>query len=228
MKKQFLLLALIMPMLAFTGCGDDDPSNSSIALQFDENEINVIYKNIGYINTNKECDYTSENTSIATVDKYGKVSGVGVGETYIVARSGSESARCKVTVSYLYNIIDEPILDFSKTADEIKRLEQHEFAGENIQYVTTFDIGKTLYYNAKTSGGTEYQYHYCFIDKEGKSMLKIYLDFPDELASDILLMMYERYEGGVSSGGTFKFADSNKGINITMTTRGLIYTPIQK
>lgn len=221
------MLALIVPMLVFTGCGGDDEPDKPIPLQFENEELEVVFKSIGYVYTNKDCAYTSENADIATVDASGKVSGVGVGETYIVARAGSETARCKVVVSYQWGVFDEPILDFGKTADEIKQIEKHELVVDNVQYVTVTDIGRALYYNAKTYNGIEYQYHYNFIDREGKTMFEIRVNYPEELSAEILLMMNERYAGGSSAGGSgFKWTDVDKGISIRMYNKQLIYKPI--
>ncbi|MCM1441089.1 MAG: S-layer homology domain-containing protein [Roseburia sp.] len=47
-----------------------------------------------------EVEWESDRESVATVDKSGKVTGVGLGTATITAKAGEKSAVCRVTVSY--------------------------------------------------------------------------------------------------------------------------------
>ncbi|MEA5026301.1 MAG: Ig-like domain-containing protein [Erysipelotrichaceae bacterium] len=60
--------------------------------------------------------FTSSNDSVATVDPYGKITAVGIGNAVITARAGELSAECNVTV-----VISITSINLNKTAATIEK-----------------------------------------------------------------------------------------------------------
>ncbi len=79
----------------------EDPlrlSASSVTLNVDKKDfINVINKNNGKVN--EEADWTTNDSSVATVSEIGVISGVGIGTADITATIEGKSYTCKVVVN---------------------------------------------------------------------------------------------------------------------------------
>ena len=98
LKKFFLILVAILLFIGFTSYVNADTNFS-----FEENSINVVLNGTKYIFYNGgtgNITWSSEDNSIASVDKDGKVSGLKIGETTISATRGEETATCEVNVIY--------------------------------------------------------------------------------------------------------------------------------
>lgn len=80
-------------------------SNDSLNLKINEQKILTATVNPDNA-TNKETKWTSNNTSVATVDENGKVTAVGEGTATITVTAGDKTATCTVTVekNIMYSI----------------------------------------------------------------------------------------------------------------------------
>ena len=126
MKKFLLALVLMVPMLAFTGCGNDDEPNVS-------NQI----LNVGQAYTiPADGSWTSDNDLIASVD--GKtVKGVRMGEVTI--RNGDQSFS--VVVNPTITLYPDPCLQFGDSPSSIKNFMnkygyEFEESATNITYAS--------------------------------------------------------------------------------------------
>lgn len=74
-----------------------------------------------YATGSEKVTWSSQDKSVAKVSSKGKVTAVGAGTTYIVAKSGSYSVKCKVTVkSNIYEQNISKLKDYIKENGEIK------------------------------------------------------------------------------------------------------------
>lgn len=79
-------------------------------------QLNLVQAPVG--STPEPITYTSNNTSIATVDAYGKVTGIKKGKTYILARNSlGMSATCDVTVNERAKITK---ISFASSTESLK------------------------------------------------------------------------------------------------------------
>ncbi|GHT41817.1 hypothetical protein AGMMS49965_12230 [Bacteroidia bacterium] len=60
--------------------------------------------------------WVSDDETIATVDTDGRVTAVGVGTTYIIARAGGRMDECKVTVSFPSIVLEDIVVHKGRTA----------------------------------------------------------------------------------------------------------------
>ena len=83
-------------------------------IKLDADEMKLSVGNVGTLKatveptdaTDKTVTWTSSNTSVATVDANGNVTGVAVGTATITAQAGDKTATCKVTVTEKPKAID--------------------------------------------------------------------------------------------------------------------------
>lgn len=128
MKKIFLLLAIMLPMM-FVSCSDDDKDEPKFEYGL---EFSLYHGTTKQLESDANVTWHSENEFVAKVDGNGLVEGNHVGETYIVATNGyGNSTKCHVTVLPKYNTYTEPVLDFGASSDIIKSKERRTLLLEN-------------------------------------------------------------------------------------------------
>ncbi len=110
MKKTSSLLSiffLITAILFFAGCSDDKESNDVTKITLSDYRIELAVSETFVLKAtvipdnaeNKTVIWNSENTTIATIDNYGKVTAIKPGETSITAKAGSKTTTCRVIVT---------------------------------------------------------------------------------------------------------------------------------
>ena len=106
-KKLFMLMAILIPAMAFTACGDDDKDEPNVPNQT---------LNVGQTYTiPADGTWVSDNDLIASID--GKtVKGVRVGEVSI--RNGGQSFN--VTVNPTITLFKDPYLNFGANTQSVK------------------------------------------------------------------------------------------------------------
>lgn len=125
MKKIFLLLAIMLPMV-FTSCSDDDESGLSL----NKSNITLYSEDTEQLEANDNVDWLSESEFVASVDANGLVTGNHVGTTNIIASNGSETSKCAIEVKPKFNTFTEPVLDFGVTKEVIKSRESRTILSE--------------------------------------------------------------------------------------------------
>lgn len=133
MKKILFILTLIVPILAFTGCGGDD----------DEPSVPDQTLNVGQTyNIPADGIWDSANDLIATVN--GKtVKGVRVGS--VVISNGELSFD--VTVTPTVTLFKDPCLDFGANAQTVKNaMKGYEYVGEDDDVITYMDRSNSVAY----------------------------------------------------------------------------------
>lgn len=112
MKKFALMLAVAMPVLAMTSCGDDEVTDVTL----DQNTMSVNYQAEGQLKASENGGtWASANEFVATVDNKGKVQGVHCGVTTITYSKDGSSASCQVTVTPTNTNFTLPILTWGAT-----------------------------------------------------------------------------------------------------------------
>ena len=113
MKRKLSLLVILTASFAFWACdktGPVTPPDSTVAVQSVEIEPKEISLEIGISTkltatvkpdnaSDKTPAWSSDNTSVATVDAKGQVIGIAVGTANITLTVGGKTATCKVTVT---------------------------------------------------------------------------------------------------------------------------------
>lgn len=110
-----------------------------------------------YMNTDVllyEATWKSSNTAVATVDKYGKITGVGAGTATITATCGGLSKSVTVTVKEVINVSKCTIslsgTSFTYTGSAITPTVTVKYAGTTLKNGTDY----TIAYKANTNAGT--------------------------------------------------------------------------
>lgn len=119
MKKFAWLIAAAIPMaFAFTSCGDDENPQE---IYLNTNSAAISYHQTQTLTaTEKNCNWSSDNEFVATVDKDGVVTANHVGEATITAEKNGVSASCKVTVVATNTAFTLPVLDWGATVAQVK------------------------------------------------------------------------------------------------------------
>ncbi|KAA6351254.1 hypothetical protein EZS27_001400 [termite gut metagenome] len=184
MKKNLLILVMLLPLVTFSGCSKNDEEK----LKLDKSEISLYYEETEKITANKsDLQWSSENEFIAEVDNEGLVIGGHVGETYITARSEWGEARCKVEIKAKYNLFDDLIIEFGKSRAYIKSQEKR---------VLISDDEKELIYKLSSSSSDHVVY---FFGTSGLEASTVIIKLPNPLTENITNYLLER----------FQFIDSN-------------------
>jgi hypothetical protein len=120
MKKYLLLMLAIIGMaVSFTACSSDDDNDSTFTLNKQSVEL-IARTGVAQLEASiSDVEWSSENPYVAVVSPAGRVTAIHVGETNIIARSGSGYKTCKVVVTPKYNTYVEPITEFGKSKDYI-------------------------------------------------------------------------------------------------------------
>lgn len=205
MKKFALMLAVAMPVLAMTSCGDDEVTDVTL----DQNTMSVNYQAEGQLKASENGGtWASANEFVATVDNKGKVQGVHCGVTTITYSKDGSSASCQVTVTPTNTNFTLPILTWGATKATVK---------SNISnlYLVTEDA-TTLSYGQDNQGSLP-RYDYNFtndaLDASGLYMTKA----QSAGFADFIKQYYQKY---AEKEGEFELID---GLNMTTATTELSY-----
>lgn len=196
MKKLLLALALLVPMLAFTGCGgDDEPQDISIS---DQSLL------VGETYSLPKGTWSSSNDVIAKVEG-GRVVAVRRGEAVI--KCGSKSFKVEVTPSN--NIIPDPCLRFGAKQDIISDY-MEALGGFN-------KPGLSLSMTYVSSKPYILGYQYDFKNHEGLQSVTI-MAFQKEIPElEIAEYLKQRYVPVMEKDGVFGFLSPDKKITVVFT-----------
>ena len=125
--------------------------------------------------TDKTVTWSSSNSSIATVDKNGKVTGVNEGEATVTAKAGDKTATCKVTVSnYEFSITpDAQTVSGNGDAISITVTCTGEYSVSDMStWISEYDkIGNTHLFQIKYNPGTTpREGEINFVDAKGTTL----------------------------------------------------------
>lgn len=118
MKKTIfaLLNFIVIASLSFTSCSKDDDEEP---LNISKQSVNMVHGDTITITTNQKATFSSSNTFVATVSDNGKIEAKHVGQAVISASANGQIKQCTVTVKPVYNLYEEPILDFTLSKADI-------------------------------------------------------------------------------------------------------------
>ncbi|MDP4277102.1 MAG: hypothetical protein Q8914_05645 [Bacteroidota bacterium] len=131
MKKTLYLLCIMFAVLSCTN--DEEP------LRLCKSEISIPYCEIFDLKANKDCIWSTDNSWVASVYD-GRVYSLHLGTANITAEHDGEKVSCKVTVTPVSNLYQDPILDFGKTATEIKTKETNKLIEDHSSETPDFYI----------------------------------------------------------------------------------------
>lgn len=208
MKTRIPILSFstLMCVILFSGCSKDDASGlsiskSEITIKSDQTETIVVLPDAS------GCTFTSENKYIANVSSEGKVTAITVGTTYVSVSNSVQnfSAKCKVTVTPVYNLYKEPYLGFGATKSTVKATEDRSLASEK---------STGLIYTGENSNVSFVLY---LFDGSGK-MTGASVVFPINRMYATVDFLSERYIpiGYVDGYGIFMSNDEKMGVSITV------------
>lgn len=197
MKKFLLALVLMVPMLAFTGCGSDDEPEDPISVS-DQSLL------VGQTYTLPKGAWTSSNDVIAKVED-GKVVAMRRGEATI--KCGATSFKVEVEPSN--NIIPDPCLQFGAKQDVIS------------DYMASLGMfnrpGLSLSMTYVSSKPYILGYQYDFKNYEGLQSVTV-MAFKKEISElEIAEYLKQRYVPVMEENGVFGFLSPDKKIVVAFT-----------
>lgn len=134
MIKSFVTWILLSTVvIGLSSCSNDDDSKVEYSLSPTEMILECNYeKRINILPSQEGFEFSSDNSSVASVDIVGKVSANCSGETYINAVNVNAGfiGKCKVAVVPSYSMYRDPCLNFGCSRSEVEAYEMREFAGE--------------------------------------------------------------------------------------------------
>lgn len=196
MKKFLLALALIVPMLAFTGCGgdDDEPENITVS---DQSLL------VGQTYSLPNGTWTSSNDAVAKVEE-GKVVAIRRGEAIIKGNSKS----FKVEVSPSNNIIPDPYLQFGGS---------HNDVADYMASLGGFDRPGLSLVQTYVSKNPTLGYQYTFKNGEGLQNVTVMAFKKDFEELEIADYLKQRYVPVMEQDGVFGFLSLDKKIMVAFT-----------
>lgn len=197
MKKFLLALVLMVPMLAFTGCGSDDDEPQDVSMS-DQSLL------VGQTYTLPKGTWVSSDDIIAKVEG-NKVVAVRRGEAII--KSGAKSF--KVTVAPSNNIIPDPCLQFGAEPNVVS---------DYMEGIRGFDKpGLSLSMTYVSSKPYILGYQYKFKNYEGLQSVTI-MAFQKEIPElEIAEYLKQRYVPVMEKDGAFGFLSPDKKITVAFT-----------
>lgn len=197
MKKFLLALVLIVPMLAFVGCGGDDDEPQDVSVPDQSLLVDQTY-------TLPKGTWVSSDDIIAKVEG-NKVVAVRRGEAII--KSGAKSF--KVTVTPSNNIIPDPCLQFGAKQNVVS---------DYMEGIGGFDKpGLSLSMTYVSSKPYILGYQYMFKNYEGLQSVTI-MAFQKEIPElEIAEYLKQRYVPVMEKDGVFGFLSPDKKITVAFT-----------
>lgn len=195
MKKFLLALALVVPMLAFTGCGgDDEPEDVSVS---DQSLL------VGQTYSLPSGAWVSSNDAIAKVED-GKVVAVRRGEAVI--KSGSKSFKVEVAPSN--NILPEPYLQFGGS---------HNDVADYMASLGGFDRPGLSLVQTYVCKNPTLGYQYTFKNREGLQNVTVMAFKKDFEELEIAEYLKQRYVPVLEQNGVFGFLSLDKKTMVAFT-----------
>lgn len=214
MKKIFFTLALIVPMLSFTGCGsDDEPENISVS---DQSLL------VGQTCPLPSGAWASSNDAIAVVEG-NKVVAVRRGEAIIKGSSKS----FKVEVAPTNNVLPDPCLQFGAESNIIS---------DYMASLGGFDKPGMSLVQTYVCKNPPLGYQYTFKNKEGLQSVTVMAFRKDFDELEIAEYLKQRYVPVTEQDGIFGFLSPDKKILVAFTievvkgdvTYLMVYKPFSK
>lgn len=196
MKK--LLLALIVPMIAFSGCGKDDKDEPQDISVSDQSLL------VGQTYSLPKGTWASSNDAVAKVDD-GKVVAIRRGEATI--KGGSKSF--KVDVAPSNNIIPDPCLQFGDNQSEVREY-MVSLGGFN-------NPALSLVQNYTRTSPTTLGYQYTFKNYEGLQSVLVMAFQKDYTEIEMAEYLNQRYVPVSEKDGVFGFLSLDKKITVVFT-----------
>lgn len=199
MKKIILILALIVPMIAFIGCRSDkdEPQNIQVS---DQSLL------VGQTYSLPKGTWTTSNDAIAKIES-GKVVAVRRGEATI--KNGSISFQVEVATSN--NIIPDPCLSFGYNQSEVREY-MVSLGGFN-------NPGLSLVQNYTRTTPTTLGYQYTFKNGEGLQSVLVMAFQKDYTETEIAEYLTQRFVPISESDGVFGFLSLDKKIAVAFTIK---------
>lgn len=195
MKKFLFALVLMMPMFAFTGCGnDDEPQDISVS---DQSLL------VGQTYSLPSGAWTSSNDAVAKVEG-GKVVAIRRGEATIKGSSKS----FKVEVSPSNNIIPDPYLQFGGS---------HNDVADYMASLGGFDRPGLSLVQTYVSKNPTLGYQYTFKNGEGLQDVTVMAFKKDFEELEIAEYLKQRYVPVMEQDGVFGFLSLDKKILVAFT-----------
>lgn len=189
-------MALIMPMLTFTGCGnDDEPQDITVSNQ------SLL---VGQTYLLPKGTWVSNNDAIAKVEG-GKVIAIRRGDAEI--SNGSKSF--KVEVSSSNNILPDPYLQFGGSQKDVATY-MESLGGFN-------KPGLSLIQNYICGKPHTLAYQYTFTNKEGLQEVLVMAFQKDFSTLEITEYLNQRYIPVTEVNGVFGFISPDKKIIVSFT-----------
>lgn len=195
MKKFLLALVLMVPMLAFSGCGnDDEPQDVSVS---DQSLL------VGQTYSLPNGAWTSSNDAVAKVEK-GKVVAIRRGEAIIKGSSKS----FKVEISPSNNIIPDPYLQFGGSNNDV---------ADYMASLGGFDRPGLSLVQSYVSKNPTLGYQYTFKNGEGLQSVTVMAFQKDFKELEIAEYLKQRYVPVMEQDGIFGFLSLDKKIMVAFT-----------
>lgn len=205
MKKFAWLIAAALPMaIAFTSCGDDETPQE---IYLNTNSAAISYHQTQTLTaTEKNCNWSSDNEFVATVDKDGVVTANHVGEATVTAEKNGVSASCKVTVVATNTAFVLPVLDWGATVAQVKAK-----VPTNLKLVQ--DEADELGYESEDNGGFP-AYGYTFTNNalDGAGLV---VTLQQDEDGDLMGFLEQNYKELEEADDVFVFINANTAAEAT-------------
>ena len=127
MKKTFRLVGLMglaVVSYGLASCGGDGDSDGGLSIT--PSSVVMHYEETKQLKSEDATKWRSDNDFVATVDQNGLVTAEHVGRTQIKASNDKNSATCEIIVEPVYNLFDDPLLNWGASMKSIQSSESHE------------------------------------------------------------------------------------------------------
>lgn len=181
MKKYLFSMFILLGMLvSLTSCSSDEKNDGNFSISQSEVVVNVKTGSAQLSASPNDVEWSSENPYVAAVTKSGKVLGIHVGETNIIASRGGSIKKCKVTVTPQHTTFKEPLFEFGKSKEYI------------ISKLGTpdKDLGNIISYGGKN----DYQVTGYTFTNGVLTSCTVSLDASDKRVLELPIFFMERYE----------------------------------
>ncbi len=134
MRKVFLILGLLMP-LVMGSCGKDDDNGKSLTVS--PSSVTLYSGDTQQLVADGEVDsWETEDRFVVKVDEMGLVTANHVGSANVTASNSDGKSQCQVTVKPKYSFKYEPFLKFGATMEEVKKAVGYPLYEEKANEIT--------------------------------------------------------------------------------------------
>ena len=197
MKKVIYYFGFLIALFLNCGliaCSSDDDDNDK-KLTVSPESISMHYDETQQLNAKGATNWKTSNDFVADVDSKGKVEARHIGKAQIVASNGKSSATCNVTITPMYTLYDDPILNWGASISTIKSSVKKELVSSNATSLTyKYTIGSDPCIIA-----------YSFKDNKLIAVMCVF-DYAYYLQAGYYVL--ERYQPFSAQEGSYLFADA--------------------